>query len=65
MKFEIYRASCSWELPCTKATAIEGKNEKFEIEINSLEDLIQLSVEVGGIVIENDKSIIIYDDYIE
>lgn len=78
MKFEITRASDVFreEMPCKGAVLTERKsrfNENvWEIEINSLEELIELSKEVNhGIILRRPHSagdmyeLEIYDDYIE
>lgn len=39
-------------------------NQIIDIEINSLEELLELC-NIYPIIIEKDKSILIYDDYIE
>ncbi len=50
----------------------EFKENKYVIELKSLEDIIKLTKSVGSLVIENndtysnlDGTIIIYDDYLE
>jgi len=65
MKFKIERASERWTIPCKNAKLIDGKTEDFEIEINSLDELMELVDEVSDIVINKDKSITIYDTYLE
>ena len=66
MKFEIERASHEDGLPCKNAILIGTERDpKFEIEINSLDELMELVDEVDDIVINKDKSITIYDDYLE
>lgn len=79
MKFRIKKTSDDYVKPCEQATlAWEGKNEfgwrerKWEIEINSLEELMKLTEESEdkAIVIfaANEQSgpmIEIYDDYRE
>ena len=38
----------------------------YEIEINTLEELLKLSEELGKeLIISDDKTILIYDDYLE
>lgn len=65
MKIKIERASKTWKIPCKNARCVEANNREFEIEINSLEELMELVDEVEDIIINKDKSITIYDDYVE
>lgn len=78
MKFIIYRTSNSYlnaNSPCEEAVLVEHKlvyknndheqyKNIYEIEINSLEDLINLSKKYGEIII-NGNTLEIYDDYRE
>lgn len=83
MKFNIYCASNSWpeSNPCKEAKLGKSYKTKFgdviyvyEVELNSLEDLIELLKSVGHPLIiqdtiylrsNNEFDIQIYDDYIE
>lgn len=69
MIYDIYRTS-DWfrkNKPCEKAEfqgIDEYANNKYTIEINTLEDLQELIKEVGDIII-GESEIEIYDDYRE
>ena len=83
MKFNVYCASNSWSesKPCKEAKLGKSYKTKFgdmvyvyEVELNSLEDLIELLKSVGHPLIiqdtiylrsDNEFDIQIYDDYIE
>ena len=71
MKFEIWRAS-NWqnesESPCNKAYVdieYNGSNEKYLIDINTLEELMELIEEIDEDVIVNKDRILIYDSWLE
>lgn len=74
MKFKISRVS-DWggkEKPCEKAKLVKPYNPQepfeqgeWEIEINTLEELIALSDETNHALIVTDKEIEIYDDWRE
>ena len=64
MKYEISRTS-DWlgeKKPCAKAYK---ENDKWYIDINSLEELNELISEVESKVIVGNNNIEIYDDYRE
>lgn len=78
MKFRIEKTSdCYHEAPPCEGAYIDGKGDKWEVykwavDINSLEDLMELTEEVGDIIVsapneetDNYPSIEIYDDYRE
>lgn len=73
MKFVIYKASDgfnSYPKPCEKAYLKPTGNgfyqfAKWEVEINSLEDLLSLMKETDNELILSEDRIIIYDDYVE
>jgi hypothetical protein len=66
MKFQIHRVSlCSnEEKPCDGAFLVDGEYGWF-IEINTLEELIALSVREDESLVVDKDSIYIYDDYME
>lgn len=72
MKFKIYRTSAPFEenySPCENAYLVEI-NDRYQkkgwcININSIYGIKKLIKEVGPIIINNDNSIEIYDNYRE
>ena len=69
MKFDITKVSGDREdKPTEKATKTGNKNSwdaYWEIEVTTLEELIALSKKEGDRLIVGEKTIIIYDDYLE
>lgn len=76
MTFRISRVSSDWgesTPPCEKAHLVSKVKHDFytahfwEIEINSLEELLQLSKDVGtSLIVDGENTTVtIYDDYIE
>ena len=79
MKFEIYRTSdwCRENKPCEGAKLVRAGSAEhkpvYEIEINTLEQLLELVDEINDIIVmDSDKSktgykyeIELYDDYRE
>jgi len=68
MIFEISKTS-DWygkQKPCKKAKMVnnDGENKKWQININTLKELLKLREEVGKLIINSD-SIEIYDSYRE
>ncbi len=71
MKFAILRLSNIWGRPCDSAYIVNSKEvsefddlPRWEIKINTIEELSRLSEEVGSIIFDG-KVIKIYDDYAE
>jgi hypothetical protein len=66
MKFRIHRVSffSGKPKPCEGAFLIDGERGWF-IEINTLEELIALSVREDESLVVDKDSIYIYDDYME
>lgn len=76
MKFNIVRASNGWKSNSPKPThgaALGPDGKTWEIEINTLDDLLELIEREGEIIIDHYKlngkedqgRILLYDDYIE
>jgi hypothetical protein len=66
VRFKITRASSSFDCldaPTDKATCVS--DGVWEIELHSLEDLVELAVTEHSIVLYEDGTILIYDGYIE
>jgi hypothetical protein len=70
MKFEV-RASIGSNPPVPGAEWNESAKNvfngygRFEIELNTIEDLLALTREVGDLIIQENGRIIVYDDFIE
>lgn len=51
--------------PCVGFDQLMDKGQDVEIELNSLEDLLDFIKTHGQIIIEEEGNIIIYDDWVE
>lgn len=75
MKFLIYKASDTsfdgYKKPCEKAkerTILPNDFRsyiKYEIEVNTIQDLLDVIKETGSELILSEERVIIYDDYVE
>ena len=70
MKFTIDRASDPWDekksKPCASAAPLVDGGDSWTVEINSIDELMALIAEVrSAVIVYGNKSITIYDDYVE